>query len=114
LRVLGPHPEDQGEISLFAGRYGPYLAYRNLRVTLPKGVDADALTLEQATALLATKLAAAKPPAKGKAAKGRKSAAKPKTATKATKTKAAAKPKLVAETEVEAAVAVAPRRRRSS
>jgi DNA topoisomerase-1 len=108
LRSLGPHPEDQTEIELFAGRYGPYLAYKNLRVTLPKGVDADRLTLEQATALLATKVVAAKKGAKGKAATKTKAA--PKSARKPAAKAKAAKPAAAAVAE-DAAPA---KRRRSS
>ncbi len=60
-KVLGPHPSGEGgDIVLFDGRYGPYVEYAKVRVTLPKGVDKDALTVEQAAALLVPKLAEAR------------------------------------------------------
>ena len=55
IRVMGAHPADQGEIGLFAGQYGPYLQWNAIRVTVPKSVEIDQLTLEQSIALLATK-----------------------------------------------------------
>jgi DNA topoisomerase-1 len=52
LRTIGEHPADKAEITLHKGRFGPYLAWGNVRATLPRAVDADQLTVEQAAALL--------------------------------------------------------------
>jgi DNA topoisomerase-1 len=66
LRVLGAHPEG-GDVGVYAGRYGPYVKWEKVNATLPKELAPEAVTLEEALALIA-----AKKPAKG----GRKTAAK--------------------------------------
>ncbi|WP_034991900.1 type I DNA topoisomerase [Beijerinckia mobilis] len=53
-RVLGNHPEG-GEITIKAGRYGPYVNWGKVNATLPKDADPTTLTLEEAIALLAAK-----------------------------------------------------------
>jgi DNA topoisomerase-1 len=63
LRELGAHPESGAAIVLKSGRYGPYVTDGNLNASLPKALDADAITLEQASELLAKK---AKSPNAGK------------------------------------------------
>ncbi len=55
-RVLGEHPAG-GQISVKAGRYGPYAAWGKVNATLPKDADPTTFTLEQAVALLAAKAA---------------------------------------------------------
>ncbi len=83
LRELGAHPEDGRTVAVYSGRYGPYVQHGKTSATLPKAVEADSLTLEQALALLAAK-AARTPPA------GRKpAAAKATTAKSATRKRAA-------------------------
>ncbi|HET9069823.1 MAG TPA: topoisomerase C-terminal repeat-containing protein, partial [Amaricoccus sp.] len=76
LRELGEHP-DGGSVAVYAGRYGPYVKWEKVNATLPKEIDPEAVTLEQALELVAAKApkgarraprkAAAKKPAKGKA-----------------------------------------------
>jgi DNA topoisomerase-1 len=101
LRTIGEHPADKAEITLHKGRFGPYLAWGNIRATLPRGVDADQLDLEQAAALLAAR--GAPKGGKQKAKRGAKKAApkpaqaaeakaKPKTKPKDVKKAAAKKP----------------------
>ncbi|MBL9054822.1 MAG: type I DNA topoisomerase [Rhodobacteraceae bacterium] len=110
LKVLGEHP-DGGEVQVMPGRYGPYVKWGKVNATLPKDMDPEAVTLDEALALVAEKAgkggkAAKKAPAK-KAAKPKaetaakpagkaKAAAKPAAKT-ATKAKAAAKPKAAVE-----------------
>lgn len=53
-RVLGQHPSG-GEVAIKAGRYGPYIKYGKLNVTLPRDADATTLTLDEALALIAAK-----------------------------------------------------------
>ncbi|MBP2547213.1 DNA topoisomerase-1 [Neorhizobium galegae] len=111
LKELGEHPSG-GAITVREGKYGPYVNWGKVNATLPKGKDPQAVTVEDALALITEKAGKA-PAAKGKAKKpsakaaasaegaesapkARKPAAKAatKTATKAApKTKAAAKPK---------------------
>jgi DNA topoisomerase I len=72
LRVLGKHPEDGQSVSLYAGRYGPYVKHGKVNATLPDKDAIATVTLDEALALLATKSKAAKKsgksPARRKAA----------------------------------------------
>lgn len=81
LRMLGKHP-DGDDIGVFSGRYGPYIKHKKLNVTLPRGMEPEDITLEQALELLSKKAGSA--PAKG----GRK---KPTAKAKATDEKPAKK-----------------------
>ena len=65
---LGPHPTEDGQIEVYAGRYGPYVQHGKIRATLPKSVEPEALTLDEALELLTAK-AAKEAPAKKPAAK---------------------------------------------
>ena len=86
LRILGAHP-DGGEIQVMPGKYGPYVKWEKVNATLPKGVEPEAVTLEEALVLIAEK--AGKSGTKKKAAP-KKAAAKP-AAKKAAPKKTAAK-----------------------
>jgi DNA topoisomerase-1 len=113
LRTLGAHPADGELVTLWEGRYGPYVKHGDVNASLPKGVAPDAFTLDQAVPLLAERAATAKP-ARGRGARrgaasarsttrasakaadpkapaAKKSAAKPKSKTAASAKKAAAK-----------------------
>ncbi|HEY0324401.1 MAG TPA: DNA topoisomerase, partial [Allosphingosinicella sp.] len=83
LKVLGPHPRTDAELKVMEGRFGPYVTDGTTNATLPKTVQPEELTLEEAAQLIDER--AAKGPAKGK---GRKAPAK-----KAAPKKAAAKGK---------------------
>jgi DNA topoisomerase I len=76
LKILGKHPRSEAEIKLMAGRFGPYVTDGITNATVPKSVEPEALTLEEAAQLIDTRAAAA--PAK----KGRKAPAKKKAAPK--------------------------------
>ena len=52
LRVLGAHPRDGKPIELYAGRYGPYVKHGSVNATVRDRDRVDALTLEEALALL--------------------------------------------------------------
>jgi len=87
LRDLGVHPQNGGPIHVMEGRYGPYIKWDKINASLPKGVEPDSLTLDQALELISAKA--------GKAGKGRKpakkkSAPKKTTAQKTTPKRAAA------------------------
>lgn len=86
-KVLGEEPETGKTLSLKAGRYGPYVTDGTTNATLPKGIEADSYTLEEAVILIRAKRAAGKKtPAKKASAKKvpvKKAAAK-KTASKKT------------------------------
>ena len=102
-KVLGANAEGV-EIKLLDGRFGPYVSDGSTHATLPKSADKDAVTLEEALALIEAKIA--KGGGKPKKAAKKKAAPK-KTAAKtgATKTAAAKKPaakKVVKATKAEA------------
>ncbi|MDO9150286.1 MAG: type I DNA topoisomerase [Methylotenera sp.] len=91
LCSLGSHPTEDGQIEVFAGRYGPYVQHGKIRATLPKSVEPESLTMEEALELLSAK-AAKEAPAKKTAAKKaitkKTTATKPATEKKASATKA--------------------------
>ncbi len=80
IRTLGNHPTEDGQIEIFAGRYGPYVQHAKIRATLPKSTEPESLTMEEALELLNAKAA--------KDAPAKKTAAKKATASKATVSKA--------------------------
>jgi DNA topoisomerase I len=94
LKDLGAHPTTGEPVRVLSGRYGPYISSGGINANVPRGTDPQAVTLEQATALLAERAAkggngkSKAKPARAKAA-GAKAAAKPKAA--------AAKPKTAAK-----------------
>ena len=55
LRVVGAHPRDGLPIELHAGRYGPYVKHGSVNATVTDRDRLDALTLEEAVALLDAK-----------------------------------------------------------
>jgi DNA topoisomerase-1 len=88
LKDLGEHPDGGGAIIVRDGKYGPYVNWGKVNATLPKGKDPQAITVEEALALIAAKA--------GKSGGGKtaRAPAKAKTAAAASKTtKTAAKPK---------------------
>ena len=52
LKTLGNHPDSGDPIEVFEGRYGPYVKHQKTNASLPKGVEVDALTLEEAITLI--------------------------------------------------------------
>ena len=72
-KILGNHPKSKKQISIRSGRWGPYVSHGMVRANIPKGTDAETLTLEDAIALVDAKAGAGKKskkkPAKKKAAK---------------------------------------------
>ncbi|EQA97992.1 DNA topoisomerase I [Sphingobium baderi LL03] len=90
LKVLGKHPRTEAEIKLMAGRYGPYVTDGTTNATLPKTIEQDALTLEEAAQLIDARAAAA-PAKKGRKAAPKKAAAKKAPVKKAPAKKATAK-----------------------
>ncbi|KZD09675.1 type I DNA topoisomerase [Oceanibaculum pacificum] len=91
-REIGKDPESGEQITAgigrfgpYVGRFGPYVQHDGVRANLKKDMDAEAVTLEQAVALVD-----AKGPAKGKKATAKKAPAKKAAPKKAAPKKAAA------------------------
>ncbi len=78
LRIVGPHPVRPGRDQAHAGRFGPYVTDGTTNATLPKTVQPEALTLDEAVALIDTRAAAGPSKGKGKKAPEKKAPAKPK------------------------------------
>lgn len=76
LKILGNHPRTEAEIKLMEGRYGAYVTDCTTNATLPKSIEKDQLTLEEAASLIDARAAAA-PATKKKKAPAKKPAAKP-------------------------------------
>ncbi|WP_429930000.1 type I DNA topoisomerase [Agrobacterium vitis] len=75
LKEIGDHP-DGGAITVRDGRYGPYVNWGKINATIPKGMDPQAVTMEEAIALIVERAAKegsgktkAKPAAKSASAK---------------------------------------------
>ncbi len=87
---LGAHPSGEGRVEIYAGRYGPYVQHAKIRATIPKSIEPESLTMDEALGMLAEK--AAKDEATGKTGSkkvtARKPAAKKAVAKPATKTAA--------------------------
>ena len=110
-RQIGEHPQKGGMIVAKNGRYGPYVSHNGVNANLPGDKTPDAITLDEATALIdaraehgggssarrkrpARKEPAKKAPAAKSAAP---SAAKPRKRAAATKAKVVRKSKVAAE-----------------
>jgi DNA topoisomerase-1 len=94
---------EAGPISVRAGRYGPYVNQGKVNATLPKTLQPEDVTLEQALELIVAKGGATpKKKTASRSATAKKPAAK-KAATKttATKAKATAKPKAASKPKAE-------------
>jgi DNA topoisomerase I len=78
-KELGNHPKDGKPITQRTGRWGPYVKHGKVMATLPKEMDKDKVTLEQAVELLDAK--------SGKSGKGAKSKTTKTAKPKATKSK---------------------------
>lgn len=53
LKELGAHPGDGAPVRVLSGRYGPYIKHGATNANVPRGADPQAITLEEAVALLA-------------------------------------------------------------
>jgi DNA topoisomerase-1 len=52
LRVVGNHPGDGAPVNLFSGRYGPYVSHGGVNATIPRDIEPETVSLEQALELL--------------------------------------------------------------
>jgi len=70
--LIGKHPKDKKPVTLRIGRWGPFVQHGRVKATLPKKMNKEDITLEEAVKLLETKGkggAKKKAPAKKKASK---------------------------------------------
>ncbi len=79
-KELGNHPKNKKPIMLKEGRWGPFVQHGRTMARLPKDMDKDALTLEDAIALIDAKSDGGKGTTKKKAAPKKKKAAPKKAA----------------------------------
>ena len=82
LKIIGKHPRTEAEIKLMDGRYGAYVTDGETNATLPKSVDKDQLTLEEAAQLIDARAAAGPAKKKGRKPAAKKAPAKKKAADK--------------------------------
>jgi DNA topoisomerase-1 len=68
LRVVGKHPKTGEDISLFEGKYGPYVKHQKVNASLTKDMTVDSVTVDEAVELLDKQKDKKKKPA----ARGRK------------------------------------------
>ncbi|MEZ4605798.1 MAG: topoisomerase C-terminal repeat-containing protein [Deinococcales bacterium] len=55
LRVLGHDPKTGMEIAILKGRYGPYIKFKKLNISLPRQLKVESITLDEALELIASK-----------------------------------------------------------
>jgi DNA topoisomerase-1 len=56
-KEIGKHPDDGKPVTLHSGRYGPYVKHGRVNATVPRDRDADAISLDDAVALIAARAA---------------------------------------------------------
>jgi len=121
VRELGKHPEDGSPVAIFEGKYGPFVRYGSVNVTIPKGMTVEEVKFEQVAQWAAEKAARGGPVRGGRtrrskaATNGQKAQppssmdeAAPQKRSSATKTKKSAAAKSVARTKSSAAVPKTP------
>ena len=53
LKELGAHPKTGKDVQILSGRYGPYVTDGTANASLPKGMEPDDLTMEEAVSMIA-------------------------------------------------------------
>jgi len=57
IKELGVHPDLKGPVRVLDGRYGPYVKWGSINATIPKKLNANELTMEEAIDLIKKKKA---------------------------------------------------------
>ena len=68
--------EDEPELMVLNGRYGPYIVYKKQNIKIPKGMDAESLTLEDCRAIVADEANVSKGSARRRASRAGSAAKK--------------------------------------
>ena len=55
VKKLGKHPDTGEELNVLDGRYGPYFKYGKKNISLPKDVDVEKFSVEDALELIKKK-----------------------------------------------------------
>jgi DNA topoisomerase-1 len=92
-KSLGDHPKDKKPVTQRTGRWGPFVQHGKIRANIPKDMDVEKITLEEAVALIAAKLGGSKKAPAKKAATKKKPPKKKATKKASAKKKPAAKAK---------------------
>ena len=53
LKELGAHPKTGSDVQILSGRYGPYVTDGTANASLPRGLEPDDLTMEEAVSMIA-------------------------------------------------------------
>ena len=69
LKELGPHPKSGTDVQIISGRYGPYVTDGTANASLPKGMELDELTMEEAVPMLVDAAKRKKSRSRGRAKK---------------------------------------------
>jgi DNA topoisomerase-1 len=52
IKNLGEHPEDEKQVRIMKGQFGPYIKYKGINVTIPKEKNPNEITMEEALILI--------------------------------------------------------------
>jgi DNA topoisomerase I len=74
LKALGAHPDSGAAVRILDGRYGPYVTDGTTNASLPKGRAPEAVTMDEAKALLEARAGSAPSKRRGRGAKTAKTA----------------------------------------
>jgi len=74
-KVIKTFEEEPG-LKVMNGRYGPYIVYNQQNVKIPKGKDAESLTLEECREIVADEANISKGGSRRRSSRGRSAAAK--------------------------------------
>lgn len=69
IKQLGKHPENDKDMGIYEGKFGPYVKCGTISASIPKDMDPNAMSLENALPLVAAKMAVSKTKVKSGAAK---------------------------------------------
>jgi DNA topoisomerase-1 len=66
IRVIGKHPKTGEDIAVFEGKYGPYVKHQKINASLGKGMDVNAVSIDEAVELLEKQATKKKKPVRKK------------------------------------------------